>query len=273
MEHIKSVINNEIKKKENPIKTGFKFLDETLEGYYPREMTAICGCQNSGKTAFVITQLNNIAVDQHIPTLFVINSMTERNFLSSMIACYCSIKTKNIHSVLDSDSHRDTVKEYLEKLGDAPLYVEKADWFEDEDYFESLEKVIIEKDIKIVFFDEVIHTQSLNESFFVSQTKILAMKLNIPVVTTCCISHDEFGVDALTFPGLSKYVEIHGHDVAINLVNYEHNNVYQDEEGRDLHNMIGIIILKHKGSTEKKKCLLPLESMYIKNYTCGKTHI
>ena len=113
----------------------------------------------------------------------------------------------------------------------------------------------------------------MNESFFVSQTKILAMKLNIPVVTTCCISHDEFGVDDLTFPDLSKYVEIHGHDVAINLVNYEHNNVYQDEEGRDLHNMIGIIILKHKGSTEKKKYLLPLESMYIKNYTCGKTHI
>ena len=106
-----------------------------------------------------------------------------------------------------------------------------------------------------------------------SQSKILAMKLNIPVVTTYCISHDEFGVDTLTLPNLSKYVEIHGNDVAINLVNYEDNHVYQDEEGSDLHNMIGIVILKHKESTEKKKCLLPLESMYIKNYTCGKTHI
>lgn len=139
--------------------------------------------------------------------------------------------------------------------------------------FFSLEKTIIENNIKIVFFDEVIHTLSGNENFYVCRQKILAMKLNIPVVTTCCVLHNESGMDTLTSPDLSKYVEIHGHDVAINLVNYEHNNVYQDEEGRDLHNMIGIIILKHKGSTEKKKCLLPLESMYIKNYTCGKTHI
>lgn len=66
MEHITSIIDKEIKKKENPIKTGFKFLDDIIGGFYPGELTVVTGCQNSGKTAFVITQLNNISVDQHI---------------------------------------------------------------------------------------------------------------------------------------------------------------------------------------------------------------
>ena len=135
MEHITSIINKEIKKKENPIETGFTFLDETIGGYYPGEMTVISGCQNSGKTAFVITQLNNIAVDQHIPTLFVVNNMTERNFLSSMTAYYCGLKINNVHSALDSDLHTDTVNAYLKKLADAPLYIEKSDWMESEEIF------------------------------------------------------------------------------------------------------------------------------------------
>lgn len=270
MEHITSIINKEIKKKENPIKTGFHFLDDTLGGYYPGEMTVITGCQNSGKTAFVITQLNNIAVDQHIPTLFVINNMSERNFLSSMIAYYCSIKTGNIHSALDTDLETDSVKAYLKKLADAPLYVEKADWLEGEKFFESIEKTIVEKDIKIAFFDEVIHTTTEIENCYVCREKILAMKLNIPVVTTCCVLHYEFGNDMLISPDLSKYIEIHGHDIAINLINYEFYHVLRDEYDRDLHNTIGFEILRQKGNPEKKIHLLLLDRLYRKDYTCIK---
>ena len=76
MEHISNIIDEVIQQEITPIKSGIKFLDETLGGYYPGEMTTICGDINSGKTAIIIAQINHLAVDQHIPTLLVLNNMT-----------------------------------------------------------------------------------------------------------------------------------------------------------------------------------------------------
>ena len=59
MEHISNIIE-EVKQQEIiPIKSGIKFLDDTLGGYYPGEVTTICGDIGSGKTAIIIAQLNH----------------------------------------------------------------------------------------------------------------------------------------------------------------------------------------------------------------------
>ena len=89
MEHISEIIETtEVVK---PITTGMRFLDRAIGGYYPGELTAICGEENSGKTAFVVSQLNLIAVEQHIPTMIVLNNMSRRTFLSCMAAYYYRI--------------------------------------------------------------------------------------------------------------------------------------------------------------------------------------
>lgn len=268
MEHIRKIIETESKKKENPIKTGFIFLDDNLGGYYPGEMTTICGSEDCGKTAFVITQLNRIAVDQQIPTLYVLNNMTERNFLSSMIAYYCDIETNNVHTVFDIELHQDVVKSYLKMLSESPLYVVNAEWFVDKAFFEVLEKLIVDKEIKIAFFDEVVHYEVLAESGSMSYLKTLSMKLNIPVVTTCCIWNYREGLEGIVpaLPDLSRYCELHGHDVVISFIKYEQYHVYQDDHGCDLHDIIGIEILKHKGRIKNRKHYLPLGFVYLRNY-------
>ena len=106
-----------------PIKTGYKFLDEMIGGYYPGEVTTIGGCEDSGKSAFVITQLNYITVDQKIPTLLVLNNMSFDVFIALMASYYCCITVKDIHSVLYSPIYRSSVDQYLNKLREAPLYI------------------------------------------------------------------------------------------------------------------------------------------------------
>ena len=123
MEHVCDIIEETTSATICPISTGFKFLDTIIGGYYPGELTTICGEEDCGKTAYVISQLNHIAVDQHIPTLLVMNNMSKRTFLSCMAAYYCSIETYNVNAILDSEEHRETVCKYFEKLKDAPLYV------------------------------------------------------------------------------------------------------------------------------------------------------
>lgn len=116
MEHINEIIKHVINNNEHPISTGFKFLDNAIGGYYPGQLTTICGNENSGKTAFVIAQINYYAVDQQIPTLLVMNNMAERTFLSCMAAYFCSIETSDVNSVLNDEQYKKEVGALIKKL-------------------------------------------------------------------------------------------------------------------------------------------------------------
>lgn len=48
MEHISDIIEDVQSLTEYPISTGFKFLDTIIGGYYPGEMTTICGEKTAG---------------------------------------------------------------------------------------------------------------------------------------------------------------------------------------------------------------------------------
>ena len=52
MEHISDIIEGVKSLKGYPILTGFKFLDTVIGGYYPGELTTICGEEDSGKSAY-----------------------------------------------------------------------------------------------------------------------------------------------------------------------------------------------------------------------------
>ena len=59
MEHVCDIIEETTSATICPISTGFKFLDTIIGGYYPGELTTICGEEDCGKTAYVISQLNH----------------------------------------------------------------------------------------------------------------------------------------------------------------------------------------------------------------------
>ena len=115
MEHISDIIENVQSLTDYPISTGFKFLDTIIGGYYPGELTTICGEEDSGKSAYVISQLNHIAMEQKIATLLIINSMSKRALVSCMAAYYCNIETYNVHSVLYDEQYETAVKNYITK--------------------------------------------------------------------------------------------------------------------------------------------------------------
>ena len=257
MEHISNIIDEVIQQEITPIKSGIKFLDETLGGYYPGEMTTICGDINSGKTAIIIAQINHLAVDQHIPTLLVLNNMTIESYLSCMAAYYCNIEADNIHSVLKSEQYKDKVNAYLELLKEAPLYVVKAQWYENKPFFDKLEAYIEKNGIKIAFFDEMLVYYNPSGEESNNLIKTLALSQNIPIVTTCCTWSDREGVDGIKpfLRDLCEYGERHGNDVVISITNYEQYHIYQDERGQDLRGMRLMEILKAKGIIDKREHL------------------
>lgn len=268
MERIEKVIN-EVKKEEiRPFSTGFKFLDRVIGGFYPGQLTTICGSVDCGKTAFVIKQINDYAVDQQIPTLLVMTYMDELTFLSCMAAYYCSIETSDVNSVIYEEQYKKDVDAYLEKLKKAPLFIVNRDWMKDEQFHEKFEGLITSNGIKIVFVDEINTayfdpvTYKVPENYY----KSLALKLNIPVVAICFMWNDWDG------PGIKPslrdipfYMVEHEQDTIIGLINYEKYGVTLDSNGHDLHDIIHVEILKKKGRIEKRRFLLPWGDLYLRN--------
>ncbi len=269
MEHISEIIKETVEGG-NPITTGLKFLDSTIGGYYPGELTTICGEEDCGKTAFVVSQLNRIAVEQHIPALVVLNNMSRRTFLSCMAAYYCSFEHVNVHKVMDDGQHSDEVKAYLDILKNAPLYIIRKETYEESALTPEIEGMIQTFGIKIVFVDEASSFWMSEEqkSCPVTSYKTMAMKWNIPIVITVCVWNDREGIEGMKpfLRDIYLYCDIHGSDSVIGLFRYDRHYIYQDEHGRDLHDMVNMEILKCKGKTTKRKYLMPWGYLYLKNY-------
>lgn len=257
MEHISDIIEDVQSLTEYPISTGFKFLDTVIGGYYPGEMTTICGEEDSGKSAYVISQLNHIAVEQKIATLIIINSMSKRALVSCMAAYYCNIETYNVNSVLYDEQYLAAVTNYMQKLKEAPLFVISEWRFDEGELLEEIESFIQAHRIKIAFFDESNGSfeYSAKRKVSINNLKALALKTNIPVVATTCIWNDRDGIEGMKpfLQDLYFCSEIHGHDTVIGLIKYERHYVFQDENGRDLRDTIHLEILKKRGRIVKGK--------------------
>jgi hypothetical protein len=267
MEHIEEIIKRVIVQNEQPITTGIKFLDDAIGGYYPGEMTTICGEECCCKTAFVIHQVCRIAIDQKIPTIVLLNYMTERNFLSLMIAYYCNIEINVIHSVLYSKKYKEIVNSFLNKLKESPLYVAKVGWYEDKSITEAIDNFIVTEKIKIMFMDEAIFDLTPEDTRKLSCMRDIAVKRNIPAVVTCCIWNLREGVEGArpSLVDLGNFSYLHGHDVVIGFTNYEQHGIVTDEHGSNLRGMIGIEILKYRGKLREKNCYIPKDYFYIRD--------
>ena len=270
MGHISNYIDEALMHQPKPIKTGYKFLDETIGGYYPGEVTTIGGCEDCGKSAFVITQLNHIAVDQKIPTLLVLENMSFDVFLALMASYYCCITVKDVHSVLYSPVYRASVDLYLNKLREAPLYIiDVHSKIPDEMDYNMIEEVVKENGIKIVFYDEVSGWWPSHENHIGYTLKRLALKWNIPIVAVLCIWNHYQGKRGvyLSLLDFNKDAGYHGTDVVLCLTDHEKNAVYCDEHGQNLRGKVEIAILKYKGLTKKQSFQINRNALYKRRET------
>ena len=270
MEHIGQIIEKVIFEDKHPITTGYKFLDEAIGGYYPGELTTVCGEEDSGKTAFVIAQLFHIVLELEIPTLLIMNNMSKKTFIACMVAFYCSIETKNVHNVLNDKRYKDEINECLNNWKQSPLYIINEDTSNQSLLAGIIDEYVHAYGIKIVFVDEISCSEKYSwmHKVIVNDLKKVALRLNIPIVNTTCIWNDREGFDGMR-PFLKDVYfssEVHGQDTVIGLTRYDRHEVYEDINGRNLNDKILMEILKAKGYIKKRKYLLPWDCLYSNKY-------
>lgn len=263
MKHISEIINEAMAVEPKPIETGIKSLDELIGGYYPGELTTVCGREDVGKTAFIVHQVNRMAIDLGIETYMYASYTSEQVWLSMMVAYYCGIQTSDLHAVLYSPMYADAVKAYLGKLKEAPLFVEFG--FKKAFSLEHVMDVIKREHVKIAFFDDAMWLGDDGTSL-----KRLAMEWGISVVaTTWTWLNGRDGLEGrrVFLTDLDRDSSCFGSDVVIGMMDYETDHIFTDDHGRDLRGMLELEVLKHKGLREKSRVRVSKQSMLVRSHS------
>ena len=264
MKHISELLRNVSQKESMLLKSGHDFIDQEIGGYHSGELTTICGVEDSGKTAFIISQIDRFAVEQHVPTLIALGLMDIKMFVASMIAYHYDIETNNLWGLWDDPHYQDDICEYDSMLREAPLFIVEEN-FEDENWVKEMKDFIIDNGIKIAFFDEY-------ESFTLRDTSLelkqLAMQSNIPIIKTELVWRDRDGGDhpiSLADINVKEHHVISSmSDTVIAFIDYGFIKIYQDERGVSLRDVLGVDILKKKGVIEKQSYRLFKKRLYFR---------
>lgn len=263
IKHISKYLDNRPQSKE-PLMSGYDFINNELGGYHPGELMTICGVENCGKTAFIVSEIDRLAIGQHVPTLIAVGLMDMKSFVASMIAYHYDIETNDLWGLWDDLSYQDEIGEYESLLREAPLFIVEEN-FQDENWVTEMKDFIVDHGIQIAFFDEY-------DSFTFKDTSLelrqLAMQSNIPIVKTEFVWRDRDGGDhpiSLADINVKEHHVISSmSDTVIAFIDYEFIKIYEDERGVSLRGVLGVDILKKKGVIEKQSYRIFKNRLYFR---------
>jgi len=110
--------------KASGIPTGFDDLDEKTGGLQPSNLIILAARPSVGKSAFVANIAENVAVDQGRAVAFFSLEMSESELAQRFIASQSNVKGDLLRKGNVKDREWKKINKALNKLNDAPLYVD-----------------------------------------------------------------------------------------------------------------------------------------------------
>lgn len=265
MKHIKEIVEDDRVKRAPAMTAGLRFLDENMGGLYPGELTVICGDTNCGKTAVMIRQINQLAVEKRVPVMMVLNGMSEPTFLACMASYYCSLFSEDVRKVFTDPSCHEEVDNYMKLLHECPITIMESHEFE-QMQDSQLKEFVEENGIQAIFVEcmRFFCESLIEQEHFARRLKLMAKNLNIVIVGEYFLLTNE------DYPVLSiRQCDDNGilmfADNIIGIVDFIQQNIYVDENGGNLKGKVGIKIIKHKGVVaEEKDVVIPKMRLFVR---------
>ena len=243
------------------ISTGFEKLDLMLNGLKDGDVYTIGGRPSMGKTSFAISLIENIAVKQHIPTLLLSMECDSVRCAQKLLANHCDIPVRRIHSASLKVEDWGNLDKQIANVLDSPFYIDDSASPTIDDIRKKTKEYVEKYRIKIAFIDylQLIYTpyranRTRNDDVaeIMHGIKALARELSIPIVLLSQLNRgpeNRYSIQE-NRPRLSDLRDSgtieEDSDAIIFLYRPEVCHIYQDDDGRDLHNMAKILIEKSR---------------------------
>lgn len=267
MKEIKETIYNSVKRIQEAtpdhligFSTGFARLDEVLGGLVEGTLVTIGGRTGMGKTAFAFNLLRNLSIEKNIPSLYISLESTEQLCTNMLIACTLNIKYRGMLSGQLIAEEWEKLDKGLPRIANAPVYLDTKSTYTIDDICKTVEESVQEHQVKVVFIDylQLIFAKTgftenryLELNYITRRLKALAKEFNITIVLISQLNRNSEGEKRFDHrPALTDLRDsgtiCDDSDVVCFVHRPEYYRIYQDEKGKDLHNIALIIVAKNR---------------------------
>ncbi|MCF0198472.1 MAG: replicative DNA helicase [Bacteroidaceae bacterium] len=241
--------------------SGFEGIDKITNGWQNSDLVIIAARPAMGKTAFVLSMIKNMAVDNKIPVAMFSLEMSNVQLVNRLIVNVCQIEGQKIKTGQLSPPEWTQLDARVTLLQDAPIYVDDTPSLSIYELRTKARRLKREHNIAMIVIDYLqlmnasgMHFGSRQEevSMISRNLKALAKELNIPIVA---LSQLNRGVEAREGnegkrPQLSDLRESGAIEQDADMVCFIHRpeyyKIYKDDNGHDLRGMAEFIIAKHR---------------------------
>ena len=223
------------------IPTGFQPLDDLIGGFEKGKVYVIGGRPCMGKEEFMLSMIIDIILESKLPVLMFSTNHQKADYIQRLLAIHCDIPVMHLYQGLLEPHEWERLDKRIGEL------------------IETARNCIREKEVKIILIDCLQMVDFTNEDDNPSDRvakvmlslKQLARLSNIPIIVGSMLSRGiEYreGLEGKQ-PQLmdlmnSSYIEGLA-DVVMMVHRPEYYHIYQDDNGRDLHGRIEIIVEKN----------------------------
>ena len=251
------------------IPSGFQPLDDLIGGFEKGKLYVIGGRPCMGKEELMLSMIIDIVLESKLPVLLFSTNYMKSDYVQRLLAIHCDIPILHLHHGLLELYEWERLDKGVETLADVPFFIHDSLDLPLNVLIETARNCIREKEIKVIFIDCLQMVEFAKEDKNLSEKiaqimfslKQLACLADVPIVVGSMLGRGvEYreGIDGkkpqLMDLANSSYIEGLA-DVVMMVHRPEYYHIYTDDNGRDLHGKIEIII--------NKNALRPLGSTFL----------
>lgn len=179
--------------------SGFKEIDRLTSGWQPGELIVIGARPAMGKTAFALSMLKNICIDQDIPALFFSLEMSNEVLMSRVVSNVCEIPLNKIRSGQLEPYMWDALSTKQDDLLGKPFYLDETPGLSIFELRSKARRAVHEKGVQLIVIDylQLMTAEGLSygsreqEISMISRSlKGLAKELAIPIIALAQLNRD-----------------------------------------------------------------------------------
>ena len=241
------------------LSTGYHRLDKVLSGWQPTDLIILAARPAMGKTAFALSLIRNMAVDQGIPCGMFSLEMGNVQLVQRLICNVCQIPGDKIRSGQLERYEWGQLDSKIVALENAPLYVDDTPQLSVIELRSKARRMVREHGVKMIFIDYLqlmtANTGKGNRQEEISTIsralKGLAKELNIPIMALSQLNRNVEGREGIEGkrPQLSDLRESGAIEQDADIVMFvnrpEYFHIYKDGDF-DWRGKAEIIIAKHR---------------------------
>jgi len=246
------------------LSTGFDKLDKITSGWQNSDLIIIAARPAMGKTAFVISMVRRMAVDNQAPVALFSLEMSKEQLVQRLMVNVCEISGDKMRSGRLAPYEWSQLDTRVGLLKDAPIYVDDTPGLSTFELRTKARRLVREHKVRCIMIDYLqlmtasglnINSRQEEVSTISRSLKGLAKELNIPIIALSQLNRGVEGREGYEGkrPQLSDLRESGAIEQDADIVCFIHRpeyyKLYQDEKGNDMRGKAEFIVAKHRNGS------------------------